>query len=87
MDDVLLEVRKIREVIGDNYPSPLATIKNPHEESSNTLRGGGRAKRSEPERSDGERSFARPPPRPHARPRHEPYDAWAAFAFLAASAR
>ncbi len=39
-----------RRVFGDNYLSPLATIKNPHRGVVKTLRRGGLVKRSEPER-------------------------------------
>jgi hypothetical protein len=37
-----------RRLFGDNYLSPLATIKNPHLEACKTLRCGGLVKRSEP---------------------------------------
>ena len=43
-------------VFGDNYLSPLATIKNPHRGVVKTLRRGGLVKRSEPERRSWSRS-------------------------------
>src|SRR5207253_11374678 len=66
------------KLFGDNYLSPLATIKNPHWVPCKTLRRGGLVKRSEPERrewsrsdhdrSGGERSFTSPPRRPPTSP-------------------
>jgi hypothetical protein len=60
--------RLIGLMFGDNYSSPLATITNPHQVVGITLRRGGLAQRSEPERSGGERSGASPPRRTRPMP-------------------
>ena len=71
--------RQLPFPFSDNYLSPLNTWE--------TLRGGGLAECREPERSDGDRSSARPPPRHHTVPSHRLAQAPPCFAFLAASAR